>query len=172
VPKFQRTIERAKAAGATIAVFGHWHIPLLYTEDGITVINPGAIASGNFFTRQTVQSIALLYLLHDGSHQIAHIDLAVPTRPLVPHQTWPASFQATLATVSESILTPELEAFLRRIRPHLSAETRQAMIALFLPLVQRCWRNERAAVDLAEILTQIERADLSRRIRAELQSFL
>ncbi len=173
VPKFQRTIDRAMAAGATLAVFGHWHIPLIYRQDGVTVINPGAIASGNFFTRQTVQSVALLYLLHDGSHQIAHIDLIDPTRPLSPHQTWPASFQSTLATVSESILTPELDAFVRRIRPQLSADARQAMLALFMPLVQRCWRGERTTLSLEEILWQIETAGaVSPAVRAEIQSFL
>jgi putative phosphoesterase len=153
-PKFQRTIDCAHAAGATLAVFGHWHIPLIYEQDGVTVINPGALASGNFFTRQLVQSVALLYLFADGSHHVTHVDLASAT-PLTPHQEWPASFQTTLARYSASILAPPLEATLNRIRPRLSEEARQAFITVILPLAHRCWRGEEPMITLEALLGQL-----------------
>lgn len=148
VPKFQRTVHRAQEAGATIAVFGHWHIPLIYEQDGVTVVNPGAIASGNFFSRQLLQSVALLFLLHDGSHEIVHIDIAAPTEPFIPVCQWPAGFRETLGRYSESIFSPDVEQLLHRIRPQLSEELRHALIPILLPLIQRCWKREIALITM------------------------
>ncbi|MFN8445290.1 MAG: YfcE family phosphodiesterase [Caldilineaceae bacterium] len=41
-PKFARSVQRAQRCGAQTVVFGHWHIPLLYEEAGIRIINLGA----------------------------------------------------------------------------------------------------------------------------------
>lgn len=152
VPKLQRTVDRAKRAGATMAVFGHWHIPLIYEQDGVTVVNPGAIASGNFFSRQLCQSVALLFLLRDGGHAIVHIDIATPEQPFTPVCAWPAGFKATLARFSESIFTPEAETLLQRIRPQLSEALRQALIPMLLPLIQRCWRREIDVISLPMLM--------------------
>lgn len=40
----KRLVERAKAVGADIAVYGHIHMPDYGKEDGVMVINPGSIA--------------------------------------------------------------------------------------------------------------------------------
>jgi len=173
VPKFQRTIDRAHAAGATIAIFGHWHIPLIYQQDGVTVINPGAIASGNFFTRQRLQSVALLYLFADGGHAVVHIDLATPTTSFTPHQQWPASFQRTLANVSEPILTADLEQRAQQFRSTLTDEARTALMELFLPLAQLCWRRERMVISTEELLVHLEANNhLSPAVYRELQTVL
>ena len=47
----QRSIDQAQRAGAKVVVFGHWHIPLVYQNGELLIINPGALASGNEFTR-------------------------------------------------------------------------------------------------------------------------
>ena len=173
VPKFQRSIDRAHAAGATIAVFGHWHIPLIYEQAGVTVINPGAIASGNFFTRQLLKSVALLYLFDDESHAVTHVDLAAPTAPFVAYQQWPASFQATLARFSEPIITDELEQRLQKIRSSLSDEARNALIMRFLPLARLCWRGERTVIGTDEVLVHLESDNrLSPAVSKELQTLL
>ncbi len=173
VPKFQRTIDRAHAAGATIAIFGHWHIPLIYEQEGVTVINPGAIASGNFFTRQLLQSVALLYLFDDGSHVVVHVDLAEPTAPFTPQQQWPASFQETLARVSEPIVTAALEQKLQQIRSSLSDEARAALITNFLPLAQLCWRGERIIISTDEFLAHLKANNhLSPAMRKEIHTLL
>lgn len=173
VPKFKRTIDRAHAAGATIAIFGHWHIPLIYEQDGVTVINPGAMASGNFFTRQLLQSVALLYLFQDGSHHVAHVDLTAPTAIFTPHQQWPTSFKATLIRYNESILAPPLAAAFQQIHSHFSAEKRQALTPVVLPFAQRCWRGEQDVITLEEF-TEYLQADksISPALRSELQTFV
>jgi len=172
VPKLQRTVNRAKRAGATIAVFGHWHIPLIYEQDGVTVVNPGAIASGNFFSRQLCQSVALLFLLRDGGHAIVHIDIATQ-QPFTPACVWPAGFKATLARFSESIFTPDAEALLHRIRPQLSEALRQALIPMLLPLIQRCWRREVDVISLPMLLENLSAADaLEPALRVELNRLI
>lgn len=172
VPKFQRTITRAKAAGATIAVFGHWHIPLIYEQDGVTVINPGAIASGNFFSRQLLQSVALLFLCKDGTHEVVHIDLA-SSQPFAPLTVWPASFKASLDRYSDMIFSPEAEALLKRIRPRISEELRLALISYLLPLIQRCWRHELTTITLPMVQANLDEAhSLPPHLYEELQTVL
>ena len=39
-----RLIQKAKAVGADIAMFGHTHSPLIDTREGIMLINPGSIS--------------------------------------------------------------------------------------------------------------------------------
>jgi putative phosphoesterase len=65
-----RSAEQARAAGAQMVVMGHLHVPFCIRHAGIWIINPGAIASGNYQTRQVVQSVALLFLLVDGTHRV------------------------------------------------------------------------------------------------------
>ena len=50
--KLARRVERAKQSDESIVVFGLWHIPLVYERDGVCVINPGALASGNEISHQ------------------------------------------------------------------------------------------------------------------------
>ena len=172
VPKLQRTVDRAKRAGASIAIFGHWHIPLIYEQDGVTVVNPGAIASGNFFSRQLRQSVALLFLLRDGGHEIVHIDIATQ-QPFTPACVWPAGFKATLARFSESIFTPDAEALLHRMRPQLSEALSQALIPMLLPLIQRCWRREVDVISLPMLLENLSAADaLEPALRVELHRLI
>ncbi len=78
VPKLHRISREAAAAGARIAVFGHWHIPLVHEVDGVTIVNPGAVASGNAISRQLVQTVALLEMAGDGALSVQHVDLAHP----------------------------------------------------------------------------------------------
>jgi len=76
-----RSIARAKSAGARLVHFGHWHLPLVFEQDGIVAVNAGAIASGNPFQQQMIQTVALLFLLKDGRFHITHVNLADPERP-------------------------------------------------------------------------------------------
>jgi uncharacterized protein len=74
--KFERRANFAKEHGASICIFGHTHIPMNLHYQGIWLINPGAIASGNLWTKQTVQSVAILGLEKGKEGKLEHIDLA------------------------------------------------------------------------------------------------
>ena len=75
-PKFDRRANFAKEHGASICIFGHLHIPMVLEHQGILLINAGAIASGNPWMRQLVQTVAILTLEQDKTPQVQHIDLA------------------------------------------------------------------------------------------------
>lgn len=73
-PKLDYRASFAKAHDAKIIVTGHTHIPMAVDHDGVLIINPGALASGSFFSRQAVQSVALLHL--DGDEvQVEFVDV-------------------------------------------------------------------------------------------------
>ena len=150
LPKLERSIARAQRAGATIAVFGHWHIPLTYGQDEVLVINPGALASGGFLDRQLYKTLALLFLAHDGRTAVVHVNLTPPPQPFTPQIDWQGGFKAALGQFSASILEPELEAVIPKLRTNLSPSARQAIISLVLPWAQRCWRGEQDLITLAQ----------------------
>lgn len=158
----ERSVQQAKRAEAQVVVFGHWHIPLRYDKDGITVINPGALASGNAFSRLKRQTVARLAITHTGTPHLVHIDLADPTRPYVPPIDWDAGFVATWNQFSESILSPEVESlvpFLRsRMTIHQLVDMRHAMDQMGHPI----WEGEDRLLTVADFTGALEqfRADL------------
>jgi len=172
-PKLGRSVERGARAGATIVVFGHWHIPLTYSQSGILVINPGALASGGFLDRQLHKTLALLYLAHDGRVAVVHVNLTPPPQPFLPQIDWQGGFKAALGQFSVSILSPDLEAVIPRLRQALSPAARQAIIPLVLPWAQRCWRGDQERITLAQfrqgLLTE---ATLDQAVKAEVAALL
>ena len=81
LPKLAWISGRARHAGATVAIFGHWHIPLSYDADGVLLVNPGASAPANFVERQLVQTAAVLFVDADQRPHVTHVDLSAPERP-------------------------------------------------------------------------------------------
>ena len=172
-PKLQRSVDRAKRAGAHIAIFGHWHIPMVYEKDGVTVINPGAIASGGFATRQLCKTVAILFLCDDGQFGVTHIDLAEPEKPFVPQVDFDAGFRAASQQVEVSIIAPELLPHLAHLRkfareiipPQAIKETGAALHRI----AHRCWSGEQEFITAEEWSTEIQQIDaLSAEVKAAL----
>lgn len=42
-----KLVDKAKELKASVALFGHTHIPLIQKEDGVLLINPGTLMSGS-----------------------------------------------------------------------------------------------------------------------------
>lgn len=72
-----RHIERAKQAGCTIAIYGHTHVPMATTREDVLILNPGAIAAGTLWARQT-QTVMLLFLGQDQTLGYSHVRLDQP----------------------------------------------------------------------------------------------
>jgi len=143
IPKLQRTIDRAQQSGARLALFGHWHIPLVYHAHGVTVVNPGAIAPPNELSRQLRQTVALAWLTHtDEPWQIVHIDLA--DRPQICDVTiaWEAGFSAASSPWQASILHPTLAHYLPEIIARTPPSLLQPLRTLVLSLAHRVWNGE------------------------------
>lgn len=146
-----RSVELAQRAGAQVVVFGHWHIPFVHHQDGITVVNPGALASGSHFTRQTIASVALLTIAGPGAVQVRHIDIDAPDRPFAPTVDWQAGFAANLAPYHASIVTPEVEAAVSVLRRHLTREDVFAVMPSISRLTHAVWDGQAEVITLAQI---------------------
>ena len=52
--------------------------------DGVLLVNPGAVASGNEVTRQLRQTAALMTVAEGADPEVTHIDLTVPDQAYDP----------------------------------------------------------------------------------------
>jgi hypothetical protein len=72
--KLQRIARHGREAGADIVVFGHTHVPMTIRINDILLVNPGALGSGSYFTRQSVSSVGIITLGDSGRCSVAHFD--------------------------------------------------------------------------------------------------
>jgi uncharacterized protein len=156
-PKLARIGRAAQAAGATLVHFGHWHIPLVYRYEEVTLINAGGIASGNEVTAQTIQTVALLFIRDDKRPFVTHVDLAHPDQPFVHPLDWDAGFTAVMQPFSRSILAPDLLPFVEKLRQQ-HAQQPDLIRTFFLPLAHRCWSGEQSHITRADVLTHLDQA--------------
>ncbi len=153
-----RNLSQAKRAGADVVVFGHWHIPFTYEQDGILVINPGAIASGNATLRQTVQTVAKLVVFADGRIAVTHYDLANPTQPIYPKVDWSADFTANAYRYNQTILAPELANIWSQFTTNTTLRAAYEPIFTFWhQLAHRCWSGEWDVITAVTLLDALEK---------------
>ncbi|HEU5318988.1 MAG TPA: metallophosphoesterase family protein [Chloroflexota bacterium] len=101
--KLARRAAFGHRAGASIVVYGHTHIPTDVLHDGVRLVNPGALASGNHKMRQARRTVALLHLHQNGGASVVHVDLASPDRPFTFHIDWPAGFRTAMLQFQEPL---------------------------------------------------------------------
>lgn len=167
-PKLDRLVAWGQRAGAGVVVSGHTHVPLSVWRDGVLLLNPGAVASGNGFIRQTVQTVALLTLSPGSRPEVTHVDLAQPERPFRPNVDLSAGFAAAAAQVSAPIVEPSM---LRQANPlwfDVFLLDQAALEAAYLPLAHARWSGETDdLITWADLMTCIEQAE---RLSAETRS--
>jgi uncharacterized protein len=155
VPKLDYIAGFGKGYNAEIVVFGHWHIPLVYTSNGVTLINPGALASGNEITRQLRQTAAVLFLEHSGEFHVAHFDLAHPGQVYDPNVDFNAGFAVAAREYSDSILADDLKGMAFDLRETLSRDDILLLRESLLPLAHQCWRGEIEAITHAQMIDAV-----------------
>ncbi len=153
-PKLERRLKRAKDADAEIFIHGHTHIPMCWTKTGLTLINPGAIASCNAISRQVTQTVAILDIAGNGSPRVRHIDLSKPDAPFDPRFDVKSGFRNSLARFSESIAEPEIENCLTRDWLD-GLEDFGAFRACCLRLSHECWRGERQQITVLDVIAAV-----------------
>jgi hypothetical protein len=156
-PKLNQRALAGAAAGASIVVFGHTHIPMAVRHNGCLLVNPGAIAPPNARMRQTLRTVALLAVRDDGAVFVVHVDLDALDRPYLARVDLAAGFRAAAAGVNSSLLAPDLAAVMADLEGGLDPAIRAAARDLLLPLAWRCWEGRQE---------QITRADLAAAIKA------
>lgn len=147
-PKLSRIAAYARRAGADIVVFGHWHVPLTVQLDGVWLINPGAIASGNDFTRQTVQSVARLALGEEAALTHHGLDGA----PVPVHRSADGSFAVDGMRYSASLLAPDVN--VAALRARLAADP--TAYAAYRALAHRAWAGEMTVLTATDLASAIK----------------
>jgi putative phosphoesterase len=147
----QRSVDQAKRVRANTVVFGHWHIPLVYQIDDLLVINPGALASGNEFTRMLHNTVALLFVEKTGARHVVHVDLAAPDCPYEPAIDWDAGFMTAMNRFARSILAPELIPAVQFMRDNFSRDDILAIRPLLAAKAIPIWEEEGGELTLADV---------------------
>jgi putative phosphoesterase len=174
-PKLERRLELGRRAGASVVVFGHTHIPMTYRQDGLLLLNPGALASGSALARQLHKTVALLYLFRHRPPVAVHVDLSAPHQIFASPIDWNAGFRAALSQYSASLIAPELaagwprfEALIRAWMADLArADTFENACATMLRIAQRCWADEQPYITRLDLLQMLDELDTDRRIAPE-----
>lgn len=161
-PKLRRVSQRSRRGGASIAVFGHWHLPLVLQEGNVLLINPGTIELGNAVARQLFQTVALLELGGDGATTVAHVDLNCPTKPFQSDIDFDAGFRAALARFTRDLRSPGLAADGLRIRTEFERivpeNVRGAVYQALNQAAHMAWRDEKAVVTRADWIDALREA--------------
>lgn len=156
IPKLERIAARGAQFACPLIIFGHWHIPLIYHSQGVTLVNPGALASGNEITRQLRQTAAILFLESARKMHIAHVDLAVPDRVFNLPTDVHAGFLANAKQFSATIISDELTEIVFALRRELSRAEILQIRESILPLAHRCWQGEWTTISPAQFKTAIQ----------------
>ena len=159
-PKLQRSVAQAQRAGAEIVVFGHWHIPLVYRHEGVLVINPGALASGNFVMRQLMQTVAILEVGMGGETAVYHIDLASPMKSFDPDIDFDAGFVAAANRFQMSILSPDLLGVWPSLGGKLFDLAPAAMREIFGEVAHVVWAGKRPFMTREMVETAVAASSL------------
>ncbi|MFC0618540.1 hypothetical protein [Deinococcus budaensis] len=90
-------VAHAQAAGARIVMSRHKHIPMVTLDQGVWVINPGALASGTAFTAQSLCTVARMRLALGVPPEVTHWGLGKTPQPVGVSLDWSAGFAASCA---------------------------------------------------------------------------
>jgi predicted phosphodiesterase len=176
-PKLERRAAMGRRAEAQLVVFGHTHVPMVVPWDDTLLVNPGALASGNHFTRQTLRSVALLLVTRDGAVAVEHLDLDDGGRPFASAVDLDAGFGAALAPLSAPIVDAEFQRRLPALRAlfnpgGLTLVDAEQVRALLHTLAFPRWEGTASLLTLAELVAAIGTelpAPLATRVTAVLE---
>lgn len=114
-PLLHQHVARAHRAGARFFISGHTHVPIFTLYDDVWLINPGAIAPGTYKLRQSLPSIALLYVMRDRAPLVQHINLTTQ-QGFTPQIDFDAPFIDAHNQFAQTIINAELESIWTSIK--------------------------------------------------------
>jgi predicted phosphodiesterase len=160
-PKLERRAAMASRADAQIVVFGHTHVPMGVPWGDVLLVNPGAIAPGNHFVRQTLRSVARLLVVEDGGVVVEHLDLDDGGRPFTPAVDLEAGFSASMGHLSVPIVDEELYRRLQAVRALfnlgvLEADEAELVRGVLRRLALPRWGGTAGPLTRAELLTAFQ----------------
>ena len=153
----QRSIDQGRRAGAQIVIFGHWHIPLVYRHEDMLIINPGALASGNEFSRMVRNTVAFLLIEKDGTPHVIHVDVAAAESPFVPQIDWDAGFMVAGNQFTKSIIAPDLAAAVYHLRASFTRPELLAIRPIVASLAMPIWERAGGELTVADVEAALRR---------------
>ena len=135
-PKLDRLAARAREAGAQLLVTGHTHVPALNQHAGVSLFNPGALASGSFFTRQTTQTVGRLRVLVGGGLEVEHLDLASGQVVAMPAPDPTEDFGVLGKHYQTWIIDPEMVALVLQLY-RIPYENVRSVVQTVIPVYRR-----------------------------------
>lgn len=156
-PKLGRIARRGREVSARVVVYGHTHIPLISNQEGILLINPGALAAGSYFTRQTALSVGRLQIHANGEIDFMHFDLATGQGKEFKTADGDDDFNLLADQYQEWIVEPGLIPIISRLRK-ITYENVRAVVCAIVPLYRRCLSDGlMQREDLVEAIQSSER---------------
>lgn len=157
-PHLRRRAGFARQHGATLIIYGHLHIPMSLQHEGVWLINPGALASGNPWTHQTIQTVARLTLEPNQTPSLTHLNLATgqPHTPVFD----PKGFSATAQAYQAPIMAPELYAERDWLWNTLRPSDPAVHAALLAPAHRRWARTRADLISPSELVADLRAANL------------
>jgi len=168
--KLDRRSNMARRAGASICVFGHSHVPMVKVHEGVLLVNPGAIASGNLLTKQTLRSVAMLDLSVGQDAGVTHINIA-DGKPFVPHIDWDAGYRVAYNNTQESILPEWLRERWDQLNTIALPEWPRFRAAL-LRAGSQVWSGALPLVTPELLLSELDKEPLPEAVRAQVRQVL
>ncbi len=138
--KLVRIADRGCEVNAQIVIYGHTHIPMIYRHKDVILINPGALASGSYFTQQTISSVGKLHIFKSGKVEIEHFD--VGTNQVIefdtpnPDEDFNLLAEQFQEWIVETELIPVIQSFGKIVY-----EDVRAVVRAVAPLYKHCISN-------------------------------
>ncbi|HEX3050427.1 MAG TPA: metallophosphoesterase family protein [Aggregatilineaceae bacterium] len=157
-PTLQRRSAFAREHGAEIIVYGHLHIPMNLHYENILMVNPGGVASGNAWTKQVIQTVAVMRLETGQAPQVTHYDLN--TMEIHEPKFDAAGFAATERHYSRLIVEADLFAQREWLWKELRPLAPEGVWAAILGLAHECWDGKRESFSARDVVEALRAANL------------
>jgi hypothetical protein len=156
-PKLQRIANRGRQVGARIVIYGHTHVPMVCRCSDVLLINPGALSSGSYFTRQMVSSVGRLQILDDGEANVTLFDVVAKQARVFdvadPEEDFGLLAEQYWDWIVETDLIPVVDALGK-----IAYENVRAVVRAVVPLYQRCLSDGRMRRE--DLIKAIRSSDL------------
>ncbi len=169
-PKLDRIAACGREAGASVVIFGHSHVPMLSRQGDVWLFNPGAVASGSYFTRQAAVSVGRLRLAANGACQFSHLDAATGQPVRFPEPDPGEEFGILARQYQHSIVEAGLAADVAALG-RLAYDDVRAVVRAVIPLYRQCLaRSPMLRADLIQAIAASP--ELTARDRAQVLAVL
>jgi putative phosphoesterase len=153
-PLLQQHTARAHRAGARFFISGHTHVPIFTLYDNVWLINPGAIAPGTYKLRQSLPSIAILYVMADRPPLVQHINL-ITQEVFTPQVDFEIPFVQAHNQFAQTIIDAELESIWTSIKP-LRSQVPEAFHQAILRSAHRVWAGEQPMISKSDLWAELQ----------------